>query len=401
MFKKKGLEEELECEAKSDSPEASQDAKASKTKIFKLRGKIKGKKKVAVIIVAAIVVLFLISKLVGGGEQLTEYVSTSEVELGNISKTVSLKGVIEGSDSASVYSNVNYNIKSVNVKTGDKVSVGQSLASLDAEALSNEYAKASVSLSESKRKYDSTKSLYEAGAVSKSEYLSAKADYDIDSLALSSLDIRQNSNILSPISGTVTRVNATVGKPSNASSDTSEPLFVVENLDKLQMKIKISEYDINYIQVGQTVTITSEVLGKKSLPGVVSHIAPTGEKKDASSAEMVVPVVIDVNNGGSELIAGVTAKAVILVAERKDVLTVPIDAILEDAETGKNYIFTVSDTGILSKKRVNIGLEGDLYVEISGKNISSGQKVLLSPTYEHTDGMQVSVSPGEQGADEI
>lgn len=394
MFKTKGLENE----AKIDVPEAAQTTKASKLKIFNFRGKLKGKKKAAIVIGAAVVILFIISRLAGGGEQVADYVSTADIERGGISKTISLKGVIEGSDSADVYSTANYNIRSVNVKTGDRVTAGQSLASLDADTLVNEYARASVALSEAKRKYDSTKTLYEAGAVSQSDYLSAKADYDMNQLALDALDINQNSNIISPISGTVTRVNATVGKPS-AAAGASEPLFVVENLDKLQMNIKISEYDVKDIRVGQTVTITADVLGKKSMSGVVSHIAPTGEKKDATGTEMVVPVVIALNNEGSELIAGVTARAVILVDERKDVLTVPIDAVLEDPDTGESYIFIVSKEGTLSKKKVTVGLEGDLHVEVSGQDISAGQKVLLAPTYEHTDGMQVSVNPNEQGAD--
>jgi multidrug resistance efflux pump len=72
-------------------------------------------------------------------------------------------------------------------------------------------------------------------------------------------------------------------------------MFVVEDLQNLKMNVKISEYDISKIQVGQKVTITAEVLGDDSVQGIVSRISPTGEQKDTTSTEMVIPVQIDVN----------------------------------------------------------------------------------------------------------
>ncbi len=398
MFKKRERENENTNETARNTSGLQKIESDAKSKFPKVKGNLKGKKKAVVIASVSIVaILIVLSLIVGGGEPADDYVNTAFIEKGTISKTISVKGTIEGSDSANVYSIADYTIKSVNVKTGDRVSVGQVLASLDADELASEYAKAAITVSEAKRKYESSKALYNAGALSRSDYLDAKASYDTAVLAQNALNIKENSNILSPISGIVTRVNATVGKSASTSGNDSEPLFVIENLDKLQMKVQIGEYDISDIRVGQSVTITSEMLGKKSVKGTVSHIAPTGEQQDSTSKTMVIPVIIDVDKGESNLIAGVTAKAVILVAEKQDVLTVPIDAILLDPETDKSYLFIVSDEGILKKTPVTVGIEGDLTVEVSGKGISKGQRVLLSPTYDNYDSMQVTLSPEDRG----
>lgn len=400
MFKKRERENETTHETALDATESQGIASVAKARLPKPKFKLKGKKKAAVIVAIIIAIILIVLRIVGGGgESTNDYASTALVEKGTITKTISIKGTIEGSDSANVYSTVNYNIKSVNVKTGDRVSVGQVLATLDADALTSDYAKAAITVSEAKRKYESSKTLYNAGALSQSDYLDAKASYDTAVLAQNALNINENSHILSPISGVVTRVNATVGKSASPSSNDSEPLFVIENLDKLQMKVQIGEYDISDIRIGQTATITSDMLGKESVNGTVSHIAPTGEKQDTSSKSMVIPITIDVDKGDTNLIAGVTAKAVILIAEKQNVFTVPIDAVLVDADTDKSYLFTVSNDGILKKVPVTVGLEGDLTVEVSGKGISEGQRVLLSPTYDNYAGMQVTLSPEDLGAD--
>ena len=74
----------------------------------------------------------------------------------------------------------------------------------------------------------------------------------------------------------MTRVNARLGRNA-ADTENKQAMFVVENLDQLQMNVKISEYDINKIQLGQQVKITSQVLGDEPAQGVVSQISPSGE----------------------------------------------------------------------------------------------------------------------------
>ncbi len=360
------------------------------------------KKKKVVFIIAAVFMVFCAVGLLfpksSDGASGPSF-SADKIERGNLSETIAIKSTVEGSDSANVYSGANYRIASVTVKEGDTVKEGQILATLDADDLKDEYSKAQISYSEAKRNYDNAKLLYEEGASPRTDYLAAKAAYDTARLTLDSINLTENANVTSPISGTVTRVNATVGKMANGgNSGSSEPLFVIENIDKLQMKVRVSEYDISRIRVGQTAEISAEVLGDQTIPGVVSHISPTGEQRDSSSTEMVIPVIIDIDKGDTNLIAGVTAKATILIASAKDVLTVPIDAILEDPETGDSYIFLVNEDNTLSKVAVKVGIEGDLRTEITpldegdtAKKVQEGAQVLLSPTYDCQDGMSVTI----------
>lgn len=70
----------------------------------------------------------------------------------------------------------------------------------------------------------------------------------------------------------------------------------------------------------------------------------------------------------------------------------PIDSILEDPDTSDNYVFILKE-GLLKKVAVDLGIEGDFYVEILSGNLSENDSVVLSPTFEMEDGMAVSTLP--------
>ena len=362
----------------------------------KIRKPLSPKKKkvwIAVGIIAAIfIVLIVLSQVLpdkSGAPGLP--VTTGTAEIMDLEQAVSIKGIIQGSESADVASSQNYKIISILVHEGDIVKKNQVLAVLDAEALEIDYQKAANSLAVSKFNYEASKTLYEEGAISKEEFLKSKNAYENDQSTLNSFDVQDKINIKSPINGTVTRVNVNIGRYAN-DRENSEPMFVVENLSQLKMDVKISEYDISKIKVGQKVTITAEVLGEQSVNGVVSRISPTGELKDNSSKEMVIPVQIDVDKGDSNLIAGVTAKAKIEIEKRNHALTVPIDAVLEDPETGDTYVFILQKQK-LKKIPVQIGIEGDFNVEILSGDLPEGTAVVLSPTFDMQDGMDAVALP--------
>jgi len=375
-------------EAVNRGENTSNAPKAKKTR------KPMSKKKKRIIIISVIVLIAVLAialpALLSGGE-LPLQVTTGTAEKMDIEQAVTIKGTIEGSQKADVATSLNYEILSILVEEGDIVKKGQVLAILDAEELQREYQKAANALKDSKFNYEASKKLYEEGAISREAFLQAQNRYENDRITLESFDITDKVNIKSPIDGTVTRVNVNIGRYAN-DTENNEPMFVVEDLENLKMNVRISEYDISKIKVGQKAVITAEVLGGETVEGTVSRISPTGELKDPSSKEMVIPVQIDIDKGNPKLIAGVTASAKIEIETRKNVLAVPIDAILEDPTTKETFVMRLDET-ILKKVPVKLGLEGDFHVEILSGELKEGDKVVLNPTFEMEDGMTVAPEP--------
>lgn len=403
MFGKKKL---AENEGAGQAAATASAAGSAQGAIARRKKKSRRKKIIVLLIIlaAAAAVGF---KMLAGGEPPAAPVATGQISRMDVKVIIPIKGTVEGNSRAEISSSENREISSISVKEGDRVKSGQLLATLkpsDKEE-NDKYQKeqAQNNVDSAKFDYDSSQKLFEAGAISRQDYLRSQTAYENAKSALAALyDKKETKNsITSPIDGIVTRVNAKVGLTASQSSQGSNsPLFVVEDLSSLKMTVNVSEYDISKIKLGQPVTISAEVLGANTVQGVVSHIAPTGEKKDGSSKDMVIPVKIDIEKNDYNLIAGVTAKAQILAAESKNALTVPLDAIQKDPETGENCVFVVGKDNVLSKKVVETGLESDFFGEVISGDVKEGDSVVMSPTYETMDGQTVATAGAEAAAGE-
>ena len=388
--------------------------------------KLTKKKKIILVAAIAVVVTAGVKLALGSGEPAGEMVSIALAEKQDLQETLRLKAVLEGTESTEVVSRLHYEVKELLVKEGDRVKKGQLLAVLDSTDLSQEMSlkKGSLTLlqkqqaetlrdrqveyNNAKKAYDDTKALFDIGAASKAELDDAKEKLDAipaenGKAVLSAVEKQTLANtnqeisiqastmddcqIRSMIDGTVTRVNTKVGRFADETED-DKPMFVIENLDTLQMKVMVSENDIAKVSVGQKVDITADILNGESVAGEVIRISPTGELKDGTASERVIPVYISVKEKNDKLIAGITAKATIHIAEAKQALTVPYEAVSE-LEDGSTVVYVVNVDNTIHIVPVKLGLETDLYVEIKGGELKEGQTIVLNPSPALTEGMAV------------
>ena len=390
--------------------------------------KLSKKKKIIIGAAAVVVILGGLKIATGksGGNDLGMPVSTALTEKQDLEEILKLRAVLEGTESTEVVSRLHYEVKELYVKEGDHVTAGQLLAVLDSSDISQELSlkRGNVSLLQkqqaetledrqveydnAKKEYDDIKALFDIGAASQKELDDAKQKLDnIPSAdgkaALSAAEQQTISNanqevsiqsstladcqIRSKIDGTVTRVNTKVGRFADETED-DKPMFVIENIENLQMKVLVGENDIGKISIGQKADITTDSMGKESVAGEVVRISPTGELKEGSASERVIPVYININEKNDKLIAGVTARATIHIAEASQALTVPFEAIGE-LEDGSNVVYVVNEDNTIHIVPVELGLETDLYTEIISDELTEGQTIVLSPSLSLAEGMSV------------
>nr|WP_312578424.1 efflux RND transporter periplasmic adaptor subunit [Sedimentibacter sp.] len=363
------------------------------------------------------------------------------LEKKTIEQIISVKSPLEGIEKAEVVSPLNYEIIDIRVKEGDIVSKDQILAVLDSDDLQKEiasfenqialtkleqqdrlnktqieYDKAIISLEELEKSYDQNKELFENDIITEDAFRkienslteakkslesynavdgkivltpSEKKDIEIKEQELNQKkEDLEKVYIKSPIDGTVTRVNVNLGRYAKDTED-EKAMFIVENLEKLQMKVSISEFDINKIKTEQEVDIYSDVLSANSAKGMVSRISPTAEQKEANSMERVIPVLIDVTEKPENLIAGVLATAKIKVAKAENVFAVPSGSLVQD-ENFSYKIYILNEDNSLKSIPVEIGLETDLETEIKSAELTAGMKVVVNPDITFTDGTVVT-----------
>lgn len=403
-----------------------------------------GKKKKVVIAVAALAVLgiFAASKVMGSGKPKTPMVGTTAPVRKTIQNTLTVSGPVSGTDSVDVVSNLHAEVLEIPIKEGDKVQKDQVIAVLDdtdikkeVEIAKNDYDLAISTCSEKDREarngyekalqdyqtakanYDRTKVLFDGGSVPQVDLETAQntmndARRQMDSYTMKNgepvaddsyrlqiekarfdyekkLEELEDTKIKSPIDGTVVRVNTKVGRFADKMED-EQPLFVIENLDVLEMEIKVSEYSIGKVKMGQEAEISADILDGQIIKGEITSISPTGEEKGGGSSERVIPTTIRILDNNTKLIAGITAKAKIVLEESEDVLTVPFSFLLE--QDGTTYVQSVAD-GKIHWVPVTTGVESDIDTEITpaeGEVLDENTQLVAVPAAMYTEGMAVT-----------
>ena len=406
------------------------------------------KKKVAAGAVAGVLFLGILAKACSGSGNPQVKVQTTGLEKGSLRETLVLTGPVSGTDSVDVVSKLHSEVKELNVKEGDKVTKGQILAVLDADSArkaleiaqnaydlavadyeeqkiqtANGYAKAVQDYQTAKGNYDRNAVLFQSGDISQVDLQTAEnamndARREMESYRLEhgspvpnesyllkikeaeyNLDTKreelEDTSIAAPIDGTVVRVNTKVGRFADDTGKEGEPMFIIENLENLEMEIQVSEYSIGKVAVGQKAVIRADILNGDTVSGEVTAISPTGEEKSGSgSKERVIPTTIRINDKNTKLIAGITAKAELTLNEVDHAWLVPISSVV-DREDGA-YIAEVNN-GTIRWIPVERGIQSDIQMEIRPREesvLTEGMKIVMTPDITMTDGMEVLDTSG-------
>lgn len=350
----------------------------------------------AVLILAVVAVLAL--KPCGPQEDAgLAYTTLAKTDL---TDSVNVTGTIESKHAENVFTTLPYPVQSIAVELGDQVKAGDLLARLDTSTLSKDVEQARYTANASasstrtqyetaKTSYENSKALYEAGAISRSDFLTAensykiaKANYENQSAgsALSKLEQQlADAQIKAPMDGVVTMVNATEGSPA------SGVLFVVEDLSQLIIKTAIKEFDVGTVKPGQPVTIKTDSTGDQVFHGVVESISPAARKgatgQTVSSSDVEFETTIAIVDQDPALKVGMNARLSITVQEKKSIFTVPFEAV-RDGENGTTYVVAAESkgTGYAAKYiPVETGMETDFIIEVSGSGLAEGLLILSDP----------------------
>ncbi len=399
-------------------------------------------KKRKVITAAALILIVAAGfKVFGGEKERTVMVSTSALIKGTIQEELTISGPVSGTDSVDVVSNLHAEVVDIKVKEGDHVEAGQLLAVIDDSDVRKEmdmaqnaydlavstyneqqilaengYARALQEQEAARKDFDRTNVLYQSGSVSQLEWETARDKLReaqrqvrtftvVDGRAVAnesySLQVKnaefelekkkeqlEDTQVTSPIAGTVVRVNTKIGRFADKIED-DKPMFIIENLDMLEMKVSVSEYSIGNIQVGQEAVISADILNGETVAGRVTAISPTGEEKGNGSTERVIPTTIQIIEDNTKLIAGITARARIILNEADDAWIVPISSVLETADG--SFVLTV-DQGVIRWIPVEKGVESDIQIQVipvEEGSLTEGMGIVAAPNEGLYEGMKV------------
>lgn len=328
---------------------------------------------------------------------------TYTVEPTSMSEVVTATGTMESVTQVDVGTQVTGIIQNLYADYNDTVQKGQLLAELEKTLLDSELrsadanmASAKASYEYAKKNYERDKALHDEQLISDYEFQTSKKDYDVARLSYekSQADrVRAAKNlnyaeIYSPIDGIVISREVEVGQTVVSSMNVAN-LYVIADLDNMQVVGNVDEADIGQVKVGQHVTFTVDAYTNDVFNGTVTQVRlnPTTE-----SNVVTYEVIVNAPNPDHKLIPGMTANLTIYTLELNDVIAVPLKALKfepMDSEEGENGLPTpvasseskgstvwIERDGKLIETPVGLGVANSVYQEIlSGLN--KGDKVAL------------------------
>ena len=193
-------------------------------------------------------------------------------------------------------------------------------------------------------------------------------------------NLLENTILTSPAKGIVTARNYDKGDMYSMAS----PLFVVQDITPIRMKINISEKHFSDVKKGMDVDFTVESYKNEVFKGKIDLIYPT---VDSHSHTFQAEVICA--NSDLRLRPGMFARVSLNFGDQFHVV-VPDRAVQRQIGAGDLYVYILKEDGTASYSLVEIGQHfGESYEIISG--IDDGATVITSGQTKLRNGIKVEV----------
>ena len=307
-------------------------------------------------------------------EERATLVSTAEAVVMEVPQTEVYSSTVEAYAINNIAPQTPGRIQSIKVDVGSFVGKGQVLATMDAAQLDQTRLKLVNDSTELSR----LKSLYEEGGVSKSDYDAVEMAYKVSRRSYNNL--AENTYLRSPISGVVTARNYDRG-----DLYAGQPIFVVQQITPVKLKVGVSESDYTKVKVGNLVEITVDALPGQTFTGKINKIYPT---MDAVSHTFITEILVQ--NSDRVLRPGMFARVKVEFGINNSIV-VPEESVVKMQGTGQRCVYVVQPDGTVESSIVKLGRHFEGNYEIL-EGLSEGDVVTVKGSTSLKDGIKVEVT---------
>lgn len=303
----------------------------------------------------------------------TVLVRKVEVENREVRKTVTASGLVLSDKQADLSFLANGDINRILVSENDKVSKGQLLAYL------NSYPQSQTvqSYKDARDIRLRQKELFENEKKSNSRLLGGDDSYDIklreyeESLSQAEasyqaqLSLLSNYYIYAPFDGVVVNISKKEGEVATAGV----PVITIADLEDIIFEVVLDQEDYSNVKEGQEAEVTLDSYDNHPFKGKVDNLSLFSDPVRGGFVEK-----IRFESNGKSIKVGMVGDA-FMITDKTDgeVPSLIFNEISYD-ESDKPFVWILENNKVL-KEYIEIGLEGDLYVEI--KSDLSGKTVVV------------------------
>jgi RND family efflux transporter MFP subunit len=274
-------------------------------------------------------------------------------------------------------------ITTVYVSVGQKVSLGTPLIAFEQTPFISAAQSAEAALAAAQRAYDRARRLADAGIVPRKDAETAARDLaQAQAAATTARRLAQLAVVRAPISGVITRLNASIG----ASADVNQPLVEVADLSALDIVFNVAPSDAAHITPGGAVTLSAGETSTGEALGVGRIMSISGT---VDSTTRSVEVRAQAPPTARPLRVGETIFGQISMGIKPRAIVVPVAALVPEGDGFK--VFVVNAANLALARPVTVGRRTDALAEITS-GLSGGERVVTEGAYGVEDSVKVTLA---------
>jgi len=260
-------------------------------------------------------------------------------------------------------------------------------------ALRAEHLRQEAEARQAKLSFERSISLYEAEAISESEFEAVKAKYEIAQESVKAArysilsgraqlkEARENlgkTTIFAPMDGIVSRMNIEKGERVVGTSQMAgTEMLRIADFSKMELLVDVNENDIVRIRPQDSAIVEIDAYPNEKFTGTVTQIANSAKNIGATFNQVTnFEVRIEIAQGARLLLPGMSATASIVTGSSDAVVTVPLKSIFTiDKE---EYVWIAEDGKTARLRRVVTGIQDFSRIEIRS-GVGQGEIVITGP----------------------
>lgn len=318
-----------------------------------------------------------------GSKQITSVpVNVDTVKIQNQSGDTQFTGVFEPSQQTTIIAETQGSISTLYVAEGDQVRQGKSLCYISAPANNAQLKLAKANLEKATQDLNKYEILVKSDAVSKQQYEAIKQLHDAATAAYAQAKTASgNSSVSAPFSGYITKRYIERGSTIMQGM----PLFDIAALNEMKLVIKLTSKELEQIQIGQRVEITTDAFPEEIYTGSVS------KKQVLADMSKRYDMVISVTNKSDKVLKSGMYGTVIFDDNKSTAISSPL-VISRRALAGSilNPQVYVIKNNVVALKDIQIEPISDAFLIVKN-GLSAGDIIVTSGQINLKDGTKVQI----------
>lgn len=375
------------------------------------------KKTILFFLVVAVIAVIILFNLRSQREKSIK-VTAENVKRHDLTSIVSASGEVKPKKNVNISSEIAGRVIKIGVEEGQQVEAGDFLLKLEStqyeanadrdrariQSLRADLIRAEAVKNRDEAFYKRQTKLFDAQLISAETLDSAKADYEIskanyDAILFqikqaqaslqSTLDMLQKTEYYAPIDGIITSLQVEEGETAlvGTMNNPGTILMTIADLSVMEVEVEVDETDVVGVKIGQPSEVKIDAYPEEIITGTVTEVGSSAiPSVTAGDESKDFKVVVTLENPPPDLKPGLSASADIIIAEKNNVLAVPISSLVlhDNKQTGQDvrdnqeegvYIVQNSRAKFVP---VDKGILGELMIEIKS-GLEEGQEVVVGP----------------------